>query len=76
MGLGGRREQGAITKKYDGNFVAKAQPLYSERWIELEEWRAEQKSKNLAKELEAQATVFNINKPKYEVEDEGDNDKT
>ena len=42
-----RRDSGAVSKEFDGSYVAKSMPLYCEDWKKMEEWRA-----NLAKDVE------------------------
>lgn len=38
--IANRREKGAIINKYNSNTILRCMPLYSEKWKDLEEWRA------------------------------------
>lgn len=68
--IGERRETGALSRKYESNFIYKTMPLYDKEYKVLEEWRATINRKN---EQEEKTTTFNINMPNFK---ENDNDRS
>lgn len=47
--IAGRREHGAITRKYDSKFTMFSMAMYDEEWKKLEEWKAKLKRETFEK---------------------------